>query len=180
MSEQRQMIRTARLVVRPLGMDDLPDFHALWSDPDVVFWGASTDVTMSEQMLTRLLARTIPGLSPSGWFAITRRSDGVFVGDVVLQPAPWARDDAEIGWHVARSHQGRGYATEAARGLLMHAQAMGVTEVGAAILPDNLASQTVAVRIGMRRTGMVEHGGRPHDMWRIDLTAHDAIRGRTA
>jgi RimJ/RimL family protein N-acetyltransferase len=89
MSEQRQIIRTARLDVRPLAMDDLHDVHALWSDPDVIFWGASSDVTMSEQMLTRLMARTIPGLSPSGWFAIIRRSDGVFVGDVVLQPAPW-------------------------------------------------------------------------------------------
>jgi RimJ/RimL family protein N-acetyltransferase len=180
MNEHQQTIRTARLDVRPLDMDDLHSFHALWSDPDVIFWGASRDLTTSEQLLTRLVARTIPGLSPSGWFAIIRRNDGAFVGDVVLQPAPWARDDAEVGWHLATTHQGRGYATEAARGLLAHAQAMGVTQVGAVILPDNLASQAVAVRLGMRRTGMIEHGGRPHDMWRIDLTVPDAVRGLTA
>lgn len=175
--DEQQMIRTARLDVRPLDMDDLHAFHDLWSDPDVIFWGASRDLVTSEQMLTRLMARTIPGVSPSGWLAVIRRSDGVFVGDVVLQPAPWARDDAEIGWHVARAHQGRGYATEAARGLLAHAQAIDVMHVSAVILPDNLASQAVAVRIGMRRTGMIEHGGMPHDMWRIDLTVRDAVRG---
>jgi len=27
---------------------------------------------------------------------------------------------------------------------------------------------------------MVEHGGRPHDMWQIDLTMDDAVRGLTA
>lgn len=178
--QHQQTIRTARLDVRPLDMDDLHAFHTLWSDPEVIFWGASSDLAASRQMLTRLLARTIPGIWPSGWFAVLRRRDGLFVGDVVLQPGPWARNIAEIGWHVGRAYQGRGYATEAARGLLVHARATGVTRVGAAILPNNLASQTVAVRIGMRRAGMVEHGGRPHDMWQIDLTIDDAVRGLTA
>src|SRR5690606_38396087 len=123
----------------------------------------------SRRLLTRLLPRTIPGVEPSGWFGVWRRDDGVFVGDVVLQPAPWAQV-AEIGWHIAAAHQGRGYATEAARGLLEHARAAGLPRVEAGILPENLPSQSVAVRLRMRRTGMVEHGGRPHDLWVIDLT----------
>lgn len=63
-------------------------------------------------------------------------------------------------------HQGKGYATEAARVLLAHARDRGVATVEAVILPSNLPSQSVAVRIGMRRTGMVDHGGLPHDLWR--------------
>lgn len=169
MRRQRATIRTARLDVRPLTMDDLDAFHALWSDPRVIFWGALDDRDASRRMLTSVLARTIPGLGPSGWFAVVRRDDGAFVGDVVLQPAPWAPDQPEIGWHTATAHQGRGYATEAARELLAHARAAGVPDVEAAILPDNLPSQTVAVRIGMRMRGAVDRSGLLHDLWRIDL-----------
>jgi RimJ/RimL family protein N-acetyltransferase len=168
--QQGSTIRTERLDVRPLKTDDLEAFHRLWSDPEVIFWGASGDLASSERLLSGLLARTLPGITPSGWFAVVRRSDGAFVGDVVLQPAPWSRHDVEIGWHTMRVEQRKGYATEAARGLLDHARAVGIRSVSAVILPRNLASQSVAVRIGMRRTGMVDHAGRLHDLWRRELS----------
>ena len=141
--------------------------------PEVIFWGASADLASSERLLGGLLARTLPGVTPSGWFAVIRRNDGAFVGDVVLQPAPWSRDAVEIGWHTMRIEQRKGYATEASRGLVAHARAMGIRSVSAVILPRNLASQSVAVRIGMRRTGMVDHGGRPHDLWHRELSDTD-------
>lgn len=168
--QQRSTIRTGRLDVRPLNTTDLEAFHRLWSDPEVIFWGASGDRASSERLLQGLLARTLPGVTPSGWFAVIRRTDGAFVGDVVLQPAPWSHDDVEVGWHTMRAEQRKGYATEAARGLLDHARGSGVRRVSAVILPNNLPSQSVAVRIGMHRTGtMIEHGGRPHDLWRCEL-----------
>lgn len=180
MTARSSVIQTERLDVRPLETDDLEAFHTVWGDPDVIFWGANEDVEASRQTLTQVLARTVSGVTPSGWFAVVHRADGTFVGDVVLQPAPWGPDDIEIGWHVAAAHQGRGYATEAARGLLEFARDIGVSQVGAVILPQNLPSQTVAVRLGMRNTGtVIEHGGLPHDRWHIDPTAPGAIRGAT-
>lgn len=178
MARRPAVIRTARLDVRPLDMEDLEAFHTVWGDPDVIFWGASPDLEATRHTLTRLLPRTIPGVTPSGWFAVIDRHDGAFVGDVVLQPSPWARDHVEIGWHIAAAKQGRGYATEAARGLLEYARDVGIRRVEAVILPRNLPSQTVAVRLGMRNTGtVIEHGGLPHDLWTIDPTAPDAIKG---
>jgi RimJ/RimL family protein N-acetyltransferase len=46
----------------------------------------------------------------------------------VLEPASW-NDVPEIGWHVAKEWQGRGYATEAAAGLLELAHQQGIPAV---------------------------------------------------
>ena len=157
---------TPRLAVRPLLIRDAQPFHTVWGDPEVIFWGASPDLAFSAQLLERFTSQRISGVAESGWFAVVRRDNDLFVGDVVLRPAPWDPDVPEVGWHVARAHQGGGYASEAAAGLLEHARLAGLTEVAAVILPDNLPSQRVAARIGMTRGDLMDYAGRPHHLWR--------------
>ena len=95
--------------------------------------------------------------------------NGEIVGDVILQPAPDPPGGIEIGWHLAREHWGRGYATEGAVPLLAHAWSLGLEEVIATILPVNLPSMGVAERLGMRRRGpTVERLGLAHGVWVIE------------
>jgi len=62
-------------------------------------------------------------------------------------PATW-----EIGWALARDHQGRGYATEAATALLGYAfGALKCHRVIATCQPENPASWGVAEKLRMRR-----------------------------
>jgi [ribosomal protein S5]-alanine N-acetyltransferase len=106
------------------------------------------------------------GSPTSGWFAVLRRDDGQFVGDVVLEPASWDEGVPEIGWHFAKEWQGLGYATEAAAGLLEFAHGQGIPVVYAKILRTNVASQGVARRIGMSVVGSLEdHPAGLHDIW---------------
>ncbi len=163
--EGNPAFETERLHVRRLTLDDLDSFHEIWGDPQVIFWGPSSDLRTSEEKLRDLVARRISGVADSGWFAVVRRADEAFVGDVVLEPASWAPMLPEIGWHIAAVHQGKGYATEAARALLDHARRQGLSDVWAKIRPDNAASGRVAVRIGMQRVGTLEHAGQDHDVW---------------
>jgi RimJ/RimL family protein N-acetyltransferase len=67
--------------------------------------------------------------------------------------------------------QGRGYATEAAQGLLDHARRHGLAMVYAKILHNNDASQGVARRIGMRIVGQLDHRAGSHDIWMKKLDA---------
>lgn len=161
---------TERLQVRRLTMRDLESFHELWSDPNVIRWGAtSEDLEASRTRLHDFIKQRLDGIDESGWFAVERRDDGRFVGDVLLGPAPWDGELAEVGWHLAAAWQGRGYATEAAAGLLVHAKQRGVDKVYATILPDNHASQGVARRIGMKIAGRVDLPLGLHDLWERDL-----------
>lgn len=156
---------TPRLEVRRVTMADLDAFHEIWGDPDVNFWGAAKDRDASRARLQDFIDRGLDGIVDSGWFAVVRQRDGQVIGDVVLQPAPWDRDLAEIGWHVAKAWQGHGYATEASAGLLAHAKRHGVGTVYAKILPANAASRAVALRLGMQITGLLDDPHGLHDLW---------------
>lgn len=161
---------TARLEALPMGPADAEDLHTVWGDPEVIFWGAHADLDATRSFLVVCLARSAAG-PPLGWFGLRRRTDGAFLGDVVLQPAPWDAAVVEIGWHLARDAQGDGYATEAARGALAHAAAHGVAEVEAIVLPSNAPSQAVARRIGLVPTGTtVDREAGTHNLWRGPTT----------
>jgi RimJ/RimL family protein N-acetyltransferase len=79
--------------------------------------------------------------------------DGEVVGFTGAQP--WPHDDfgpvgeIEIGWRLARSAWGRGYATAAARTTLERVRAAGVERVVAMVNSRNERSIAVARRLGM-------------------------------
>lgn len=166
------MISTPRLQLRPLTLDDAEAFHVIWGDPDVIWWGANASLEESSESLANVIARTEDrdGLA---WFAILRRDNGELVGDAVLEPAPWDADVVEIGWHVAKHAQGRGYATEAALALCDHARKAGINHLEATIVPDNEPSRRVAQRLGMTVVGSLLRGGLDHDLWSLDLVRHE-------
>jgi RimJ/RimL family protein N-acetyltransferase len=60
----------------------------------------------------------------------------------------------EVGWHLHPQHQGQGLATEAAEAVLTAAAQAGIDQVLALTDPDNIRSQAVAARLGMRDEGL--------------------------
>lgn len=85
----------------------------------------------------------------------------------------------EIGWRLARSYWGRGYATEGARAALrVGFERLGLAEIVSFTSVLNSRSQAVMERIGMRNTHEdFEHPGvpenhplRPHCLYRITRT----------
>jgi len=61
-----------------------------------------------------------------------------------------------VAWHLHPDRQGRGLATEAAAAVLAVAAEAGLGPVLAMTDPDNIRSQAVAARLGMRDEGMTE------------------------
>ena len=161
------MIETDRLRLRPLTRDDVAGFCAIWTDAEVIWWGAKS-ADECPGFLDDVIARTAdhPELA---WFAVVRKRDGLLVGDIALEPAAWDDSLVEIGWHVARAAQGQGYATEAAQGVIGYARAHGLTHVEASIVPENTASGRVAEKLGMTRRYRIDRAGLDHDVWVLDL-----------
>jgi RimJ/RimL family protein N-acetyltransferase len=78
------------------------------------------------------------------------------VGTIALLPLADADGSAgltEVAWHLHPDHQGRGLATEAATAVLA---VPGVGPVLALTDLDNVRSQAVAARLGMRDEGNTE------------------------
>lgn len=82
---------------------------------------------------------------------ITRTFDGLVFGSIGFfgppAPAPDDVPEVEIGYGLVSDARGRGVATEAVRGLLAQADALGV-RVRASVLPDNAASIRVLAKCG--------------------------------
>ncbi|HET7923721.1 MAG TPA: GNAT family N-acetyltransferase [Rhodanobacteraceae bacterium] len=157
-------IETERLVLRAYRLEDFPHLMEAWGDPEVVrhIGRPSTE----EESWTRLL-RNI-GLWPMlgyGYWAVTENTTGRYVGDVGLADfkrdiEPSLKGVPEIGWVLARSAHGRGYATEAAQAALHWLEgAHGPQRTACIIGVENRASLRVAEKCGYREFARTEYKG---------------------
>jgi RimJ/RimL family protein N-acetyltransferase len=86
---------------------------------------------------------------PFGYYRITRLADGRAIGGLGFKGQP---EDGcvEIGYGLAPSARGQGYAAEAVIALLTVAADHGLSRVIADTALDNIASQRTLVRAGFR------------------------------
>jgi [ribosomal protein S5]-alanine N-acetyltransferase len=143
------VLRTERLVLRPVTAEDHAVLRAHWAAPDVrrfLFDGA----TLSAAEITEAIEDSARDFGRAGyglWLVHeTDRTD--LVGTAGLRPL----EDLglEIFYSLAPGSWGRGYATEAARAVLDHALGpLGLPEVLAEVDEGNTASVAVIERLGM-------------------------------
>ncbi|MFE9900708.1 GNAT family N-acetyltransferase [Streptomyces achromogenes] len=136
-----------------------------WRDSDLEPWATMNADPEVREHLGDLLSRDRSDASVAqyqadfdrrgyGWWAVEVRGTGEFIGFAGLDPV----DDGmpftgvEIGWRLARSAWGQGYATEAARAVLAYGfDTLGLPEILAVTTSTNHRSQAVMRRIGMIR-----------------------------
>ena len=87
---------------------------------------------------------------PFGYYQIRRQSDGLAIGGVGFKGQP-AGGVVEIGYGLAPSARGHGYAAEALRALVQLAAGLGVTTIRADTEPDNVASQRTLEHAGFHQ-----------------------------
>jgi len=173
-------LETPRLVLRSFRDDDLPAFVTYRSDPEVARYQA-WDAPFPEERAREFIKdmrRVIPGL-PGEWYqvAIERKEDGALLGDCAFCVLAEDNHQAEIGFTLAREHQGRGYATEAVGRLLEHLFSdYGLHRVRAMCDVGNLPSARLMERLGMRREACMVEAYRTRGGWRSEY--HYAILHR--
>jgi RimJ/RimL family protein N-acetyltransferase len=155
-------VETERLVLRRFREDDLDAMAAIWSDPEVmrhIGEGQTRDRAASEALLARL-GRHWDEHGFGMWAVVPRGSDEPvgWAGLAVPTFLPAVLPAVEVGWLLARSAWGQGYATEAAAA----ATAYGFGELGldrliSLVYVDNTPSAAVAERLGMTRYEHVVH-----------------------
>ena len=144
-------ITTERLIMRGWREADLAPWAAMNADPEVrryvgpllTFEQAAAWVLNYQDDLDRY---------GFGFWAVEIRASGEFIGFTGLntmdEGTPFS--GVELGWRLARSARGRGYATEAGLAALRYGfDAVGLPEVVAVTMARNVRSQAVMRRIGM-------------------------------
>ena len=146
--------RTERLWLRQWRDEDWAPFAALNADPEVMRYFPST---LDEPESDAFASRNAALLEVQGWglWAVEVQETGEFVGFVGLNEPQWTAaftPCTEVGWRLARSAWGKGYATEAARAALSVAFGpLGRTEVVSFTAVGNDRSRAVMERLGMTR-----------------------------
>lgn len=149
---------TARLVLHPLSIGEAeqlvagePDDGHRWASG----YPADGDVAGAGRFLSTCASSGNP--QPFGAYEIRRREDGHAIGGLGFHGAPDENGSVTIGYGLIPSVRGRGYASEALRGLLLFARARGIACVRGDTGHDNVASQHVMASVGMR---LVSEDGR--------------------
>lgn len=144
-------LRTERLLIRRWRESDLAPWAAMNADPEVrEHLGDPLTRERSDASVARF--ETAIERRGYGWLAVEVRGSGEFVGFAGLDDIEEADpvDGVEIGWRLARSAWGHGYATEAARAVLGYGfDTLGLPEVLAITTAANHRSQAVMRRLGM-------------------------------
>ncbi|HEY5629010.1 MAG TPA: GNAT family N-acetyltransferase [Candidatus Limnocylindrales bacterium] len=156
------VVETPRLRLRELEATDRDALFEVLGDPvSMRYYPAPFDVQQVASWIE--WARASYRDNGLGLWAIVRRSDGRFLGDCgpMLQPVDGSLVP-EIGYHVVRVEQGRGYATEAAGACLEWVFANTAHDLVCSIVsPENAPSRAVAARIhGAMRMFRWEKNGR--------------------
>lgn len=149
-------IRTARLLLRPVRAEDaqaLADRRSEAAVAGLQSWTVPYPVEKAAQLIADVAAIDHPRDGEWWMLSIVDPDDTVVLGDFALHPT-WEGRAVEIGFTLARSAWGQGYAVEGVDGLLERLWASPrLTRIHAALHPDNVASAQVLERTGFRYEG---------------------------
>ena len=179
-------IESSRLMLRRIAPTDLPFFTRIHSVPDVVRYTGHGRPRSSEET-EGWLQSTLASYAELelGQLAVVRKADGALLGrcgmsDFAVEagvaassiPRAWfgralapsgvaVNYERELGYTFDAAFWGHGYATEAAQCVFAYARdTLGLDRVISVIHGENVRSQRVAERCGLRRGGQVDVLGR--------------------
>jgi RimJ/RimL family protein N-acetyltransferase len=147
-------IYTERLLLRPFEDGDLQAMYEMQSDEEVVRY-LYFDARSLDEVRTALARKTaavgIAGEGDGVGVAVVLLETGEVVADISLWCVSEGHQQGEIGFIVHPAHQGKGYATEAARPMLDFAfDTVGLHRVVGRTEARNIASARVLEKLGMR------------------------------
>ena len=153
------ILETPRLFLRHLELRDVQELYSLYQDieirqyfPDGVL---SYDDTKEE---LEWYINGHPQYPKLGLWATVHKESGKFIGRCGL--LPWEIDDTleiEIAYLLNKDFWHQGFATEAARGIMSYGfEKLHLTRLICMMHPENVASQKVAERIGMKLESQVD------------------------
>lgn len=158
-------ITTERLLIRHFNMLDLEPMYRVFGDADVMLYG---DGAQTKEWVRTWLRACLEQYYPTwgfGPYAVTERISRSVFGycGLFFFPDVNGQPEIEIGYRLAKTAWGQGYATESALAVRDFAFGrLGIKRLIAMIDPSNPASIRVAEKIGMQYETDVIFDGYTH------------------
>ncbi|HEX9122657.1 MAG TPA: GNAT family N-acetyltransferase [Actinomycetota bacterium] len=166
-------LQTERLLLRPFVADDFDALLAMQSRPDVVrylYWHPRDEAEVRTALGKKLASVGIHSEGDVIALAAVLKETNEVVGDLILQLISAEHQTGEIGFIVHPDHQGRGYATEAARVFLRIAfEDLRLHRVIGRVEARNAASGRVLEKLGMRQEAHLVENEFVKGEWQSEL-----------
>ena len=148
-------MKTERLLLRPLRLEDVDDVFDYAKDPE---WARYLDDVVPQPYTKRDAEEFVARSLLTSWdthpvFAIEYDSNVVSgISLMIRQP----HEIAELGYSIARAHWGKGLVPEAAKAVIHWGfEEHGLAKIYATADPRNVRSLRVMEKVGMVREGVL-------------------------
>ena len=169
--ERLPTINTNRLSLRWISAEDVDDFYAIYSDPEVMrYW--STPPLADRNAASKLVSEIHESFKRREFmkWGIARRTDDTLIGSVTLFHPDFTHRRAEIGYALGRAHWGQGYMQETLKAVLTYAfEVLEFHRIEADVDPRNAASIRTLERLGFQREGYLR------ERWQVNGEIQDAL-----
>jgi aminoglycoside 6'-N-acetyltransferase len=155
-------IQSPRLTIRRFREADSDAFAGYRDDPEVAryqAWERPYSIAQAREFVASL--RDLHPGRAGTWFQFavcSRESDALF-GDIGLRTTNDEPPEGELGFSMAGSYQGRGYAREAAREVIRYAvETLGMRRIFATTEAPNVSARKLLEQLGFRLARELEEG----------------------
>jgi ribosomal-protein-alanine N-acetyltransferase len=150
----KYFLTSKRLGFRVWSEGDFDLALGLWGDPEVTRL-IDARGQLSEGQVRERFSQEISTSRSHGvqYWPVFLLENDEHIGCCGLRPYDASKRIMEIGFHICSRHWGRGYATEAARAIIVYAfERLEVTGLFAGHNPKNEASRHILAKLGFRYT----------------------------
>jgi len=169
--ERLPTIKTSRLSLRWISVDDVDAFYTIYSNPEVMrYW--STPPLANRADASKLVSEIHDGFKRRELlkWGIALRTDDTLIGSVTLFHPDFTHRRAEIGYALGRAHWGNGYMQEALEAVLTFSfEVLDLHRIEADVDPRNAASIRTLERLGFQREGYLR------ERWQVNGEIQDAL-----
>jgi glyoxylase I family protein len=145
------VLKTARLVLRPMRLSDAEALYPIFSDGETLRYWAHRPVSALEEVQDIIARNLPPQNAPQSSFAITREGRSVGVVNFYRQQDGMAG----LGYILDKRMWGQGYVSEAIEAALDHGfGTLGLHRIWLEIDPRNFGSVRVAQKCGFAAEGV--------------------------
>jgi aminoglycoside 6'-N-acetyltransferase len=146
---------TPRLSIEPLKLSDLNFFVDYRQDPEIARfqgWDSSYSVEQAVELIDSQAGLLLPSQGQWLQLGVREKISGELVGDLALHCLIESEPTFEIGFTIARKHQGKGFAKESASRLMNYLFfEVGAKEIVANTDRRNTSSVNLLLSLGFKR-----------------------------
>lgn len=156
LEDEAMILQTGRLILREFVAEDWPAVMAYQSDPQYLRYYEWVERTEEEvqAFVQRFLDWQVEKPRLKYQFAITLPGEARPIGNCGVRLGEVGAQIGELGYEIAPRHWGRGYATEAAGAIMRFGfEELGLHRIWGQTVAENVASQQVMKKLGMRAEG---------------------------